>query len=184
MKVTASELPGVVRIDGDRHVDVRGAFAELWQAERFQDLGLDATFVQDNVSTSRRGVVRGLHFQWPHGQGKLVSAVLGTIRDVVVDVRVGSPSFGRSLIEVLDAEAAAALWVPAGFAHGFEVVSELAVVVYKCTGPRVAEAERVVRWDDATLAIGWQTAAPILSERDAGAPTLAELAARGMLPTL
>lgn len=175
-------LPGVVRLEGVRHVDARGSFAELWRADRARAHGVDVAFVQDNVSTSRRGVVRGLHFQWPAPQGKLVCVVAGAIRDVVVDVRVGSPTFGRAMIEALDEESAAALWIPPGFAHGFEVVRD-AVVVYKCSAPRVPEAERVLRWDDPALAIGWTTAAPILSPRDAAAPTLAELAAAGALPT-
>jgi dTDP-4-dehydrorhamnose 3,5-epimerase len=155
--------------------DARGRFVELFNAERYAAHGLDAPFVQDNVSHSHRHVLRGLHLQHPRAQGKLICVVEGEIFDVAVDVRRGSPSFGRWAGFTLSAENAAQLWVPPGFAHGFVVTGEGAVVTYKCTDVYVPSAERTIRWDDPWIGIAWPVSEPTLSARDAAAPTLAAI---------
>ena len=155
--------------------DARGDFRELYRADRYAAAGLTAAFVQDNLSRSRRGVLRGLHLQYPDPQGKLVSALDGAVLDVAVDVRRGSPTFGRVAAIELTAENAVQLWIPPGFAHGFVVLSETAVFAYKCTAPYSPGNELTVRWDDPALDIDWGVAAPILSEKDAAAPMLAEI---------
>lgn len=135
-------------------------------------------FVQDNASVSHRGVLRGLHFQWPHPQGKLLTVLSGAIVDAVVDVRRGSPTFGVGLTVTLDA-AGPQLWIPPGFAHGFVALQDQTVVFYKCTAPRVEAAERRILWSDPALKLAWPTplcAAPRLSDLDARAPRLADLA--------
>lgn len=155
--------------------DERGTFRELWHAERYAALGLDAAFVQDNVSTSRRGVLRGLHVQHPRAQGKLVTVVAGAAFDVAVDVRVGSPTFGRWAGFELTAANAHQLWIPPGFAHGFLVLADDTVFTYKCTDVYSPADEFTVRWDDPAVGIAWPVREPALSPKDAAAPTLAEL---------
>jgi len=165
--------------------DDRGFFLESWNAERWQELlaahGQSAMpFVQDNHSRSARGVLRGLHWQLPpHPQAKLVRCVLGSIFDVAVDLRHGSPSFGQWLGVELSAANRQQLWVPVGFAHGFLTLSEHAEVLYKTTDFWSRSCERALRWDDPDLAIGWPPleSAPLLSEKDGAAPLLAELGA-------
>ena len=155
--------------------DARGDFRELFRADRYRDAGLDATFVQDNLSRSRRGVLRGLHLQSPNPQGKLVAVVAGAVLDVAVDVRRGSPTFGRWAAVELTAENAVQLWIPPGFAHGFVVLGEAATFAYKCTTPYSPADELTVRWDDPALGIDWRVGRPVLSDKDAAAPTLAEI---------
>lgn len=155
--------------------DARGDFRELYRADRYAAAGLDAAFVQDNLSRSRHGVLRGLHLQQPNPQGKLVATVEGAVLDVAVDVRRGSPTFGRWAAIELTAENGAQLWIPPGFAHGFVVLSERASFAYKCTAPYSPADELTVRWDDPALGIDWRVAAPVLSDKDAAAPTLAEI---------
>jgi dTDP-4-dehydrorhamnose 3,5-epimerase len=168
-------LPEVLRIEPRVFTDARGRFAELWQASRYAAQGVPDAFVQDNVSVSQRGVLRGLHFQHPDGQGKLVTALQGAVFDVAVDVRRGSPTFGRWAGAMLDAEAGTQLWVPPGFAHGFLALQDDTVVMYKCTAPYVPAHERVLRWDDPAVGIEWPEPPTLVAPRDATAPLLSEL---------
>jgi dTDP-4-dehydrorhamnose 3,5-epimerase len=175
MKVTQTALPGVLLIEPKLFRDARGHFLESWNRARYADVGLDADFVQDNVSRSGRGVLRGLHFQHPQPQGKLVSALTGEVWDVVVDVRAGSPTFGRWEAFTLSAENARQLWVPRGYAHGFVVRSESAVVGYKCDDFYAPECEQTLLWSDPALGIAWPVEAPLLSEKDRAGRPLAEI---------
>ena len=162
--------------------DERGFFFESWNQQAFNAAAGDTAFVQDNHSRSSRGVLRGLHYQLPpNPQGKLVRCVLGEIFDVAVDIRRSSPTFGQWVGSVLSADNKQQLWVPAGFAHGFLTLSEQAEVLYKTTDFWSRECERAIRWDDPALAIAWPLetlagAEPQLSEKDAVAALLAELA--------
>lgn len=176
MRVDSTALPGVLLLTPAVHRDARGSFHESWQQARYADAGLPDVWLQDNVSRSRKGVLRGLHFQQPTPQAKLVSAVAGVILDVAVDVRVGSPSFGRSVSIALAAGDAQQLYVPPGFAHGFLVLSDEAVVHYKCTAFYAPASERTLLWSDPALRIDWPTAAPILSPKDAAGQRLADFA--------
>jgi dTDP-4-dehydrorhamnose 3,5-epimerase len=162
--------------------DARGYFLEAFHAARYADAGLPAAFVQDNVSLSRRGVLRGLHLQHPNAQGKLVSVLRGEVFDVAVDVRVGSPTFGRWVGEVLSGENLRQLYIPPGYAHGFVVTSDEALFAYKCTAYYDPAAELAVRWDDPAVGIRWPLDDVTLSERDRSAPALADAARRGLLP--
>lgn len=167
MEVIATDLPGVLRLRPRIFSDERGWFAETWNERSFRDAGLPARFVQDNQSFSRRHVLRGLHYQLQQPQGKLVRVLTGCIFDVAVDIRRSSPNFGRWTGVELNAESPETLWIPAGFAHGFLVLSESANVLYKTTDFYLASAERTIRWDDPTLAIAWPlTHAPIVSLKD------------------
>jgi dTDP-4-dehydrorhamnose 3,5-epimerase len=174
MQVTPTEIPGVLVLEPRVFADDRGAFFESFNAESFAAaVGAAFTFVQDNQSTSRRHVLRGLHHQEPRPQGKLVRAVAGTIYDVAADIRHESPTFGRWVGVELSAENRRQLWVPPGLAHGFLVLSESAEVLYKTTDFYAPGCEQCIRWDDPTLAIRWPLAAPpVLSPRDAAAPPL------------
>ncbi len=174
MQVTSTEIPGVLVLEPRVFADDRGSFFESFNARAFAaEVGWEVTFVQDNQSTSRRHVLRGLHYQEPHPQGKLVRAVAGTIFDVAADIRPGSPTFGRWVGVELSAENRRQLWVPEGLAHGFLVLSESAEVLYKTTDFYAPGCEKCLRWDDPTLAIQWPLAAPpVLSPRDAAAPLL------------
>jgi dTDP-4-dehydrorhamnose 3,5-epimerase len=174
MQVVDTGLPGVVLIEPRVHGDSRGFFLETFHAERYAAAGVAGPFVQDNWSRSVRGTLRGLHFQEPDAQGKLVQVVAGSVYDVAVDVRRGSPTFGRWVGYELGGENKRQLWVPPGFAHGFVVLSEVADFLYKCTALYRPEAERAVLWNDPDLAIAWPIAEPLLSARDAAAPRLAD----------
>jgi dTDP-4-dehydrorhamnose 3,5-epimerase len=176
MKVVATELEGVVRIEPTVRHDDRGYFLETWSEQRYADAGLPTRFVQDNLSQSVRGTLRGLHFQHPFDQGKLVSVPVGEVFDVAVDLRVGSPTFGRWVGARLSSDNKHQLYVPPGFAHGFCVTSDHALVAYKCTEFYHPEAEVVLSWDDSTIGIEWPVAQPMLSERDRTAPKLAAIA--------
>ena len=176
MKVIETNLPGCVVIEPAVHGDDRGFFYEAWNAEGFAAHGLPDRFVQSNVSSSTRGVLRGLHYQWPNPQGKLVSLLEGEVYDVAVDIRRGSPHFGRWTAAILSAENKRHLWIPEGFAHGFAVLSERAVFNYLCTAPFDREADASLRWNDASLAIDWPISAPILSAKDERAPWLEDVA--------
>lgn len=175
MKVERLELPDVILVTPIVRGDARGAFHEAWQLARYRDAGLPDHWVQDNVSRSCRNVLRGLHFQHPRAQGKLVSVLMGEIFDVAADVRRGSPTFGRSVSVVLSATSAQQLFVPPGFAHGFVVTSDEAVVNYKCTELYFPDSERTIAWNDPALAIDWPVISPILSVRDAAATRLEDL---------
>ncbi|HKI55563.1 MAG TPA: dTDP-4-dehydrorhamnose 3,5-epimerase [Trueperaceae bacterium] len=174
-------FPEVRLITPRLHRDARGFFLERYRRDAFSEAGIDVVFVQDNHSRSERGTVRGLHFQRPpHAQAKLVSVVRGTIFDVVVDVRSGSPTFGRWAGAVLDDERCRQLFVPAGFAHGFAVRSDIADVLYKVDAPYAPDSEAGLRWDDPALGIDWgvpgsDVDAPIVSDKDRAWPGLSEL---------
>ncbi|MDE2406327.1 MAG: dTDP-4-dehydrorhamnose 3,5-epimerase [Xanthomonadaceae bacterium] len=176
MKVIETGLPGCVVIEPAVFGDARGFFYEGWNAARFGAQGLPTHFVQHNVSRSQRGVLRGLHYQWPnHVQGKLVSVLEGEVYDVAVDIRRGSPTFGQHVAAILSAENKRHFWVPEGFAHGFLTLSEHALFTYLCTAPYDGGSDRNLRWDDPQLAIDWPLAEVSLSGKDAAAPLLAEM---------
>jgi len=175
MEVRETTLPGVLLIVPKVFGDDRGFFLETYHGDRYRDAGIPGPFVQDNLSFSQRGVLRGLHLQHPNGQGKLVQALAGEVFDVAVDVRVGSPTFGRWHGVRLSAQNKHQFYVPEGFAHGFCVVSESALFFYKCTAVYSPAYERSVRWDDPAIAIDWPVAAPTLSPKDAAAPRLAAI---------
>lgn len=175
MKFEPLDIPEVILVTPDVHADERGFFLETYHREKYRRGGIDAEFVQDNHSRSRRGILRGLHAQRARPQGKLVRAVEGEIWDVAVDVRRGSPTFGRWVAATLSAESFRQLWVPPGFLHGFCVTSEVAQVEYKCTALYDRDDELAVAWDDPEIAIDWPVAEPTLSAKDAAAPRLSTL---------
>ncbi|MBW8368454.1 MAG: dTDP-4-dehydrorhamnose 3,5-epimerase [Arenimonas sp.] len=177
MKVIATDLPGCVIIEPAVFGDARGFFYEGWNKSRFAEHGLAPEFVQSNTSSSSRGVLRGLHYQWPNPQGKYVSVLEGEVYDVAVDIRRGSPTFGRSAAAVLSAHNKRHFWIPEGFAHGFVVLSERAIFSYLVTAPYDRAADAGIRWNDASLAIDWPVSAPLLSDKDAAAPFLADVPA-------
>lgn len=179
MRFVPTAIPDVVLVEPDVHGDARGFFLESWQAARYAAGGVDAAFVQDNHSRSVRGTLRGLHAQLaPRAQGKLVRVTAGEVFDVAVDVRRGSPTYGKHVAYTLSAENFRQLWIPPGFVHGFVVTSDAAEFQYKCTDVYDPSTEIVVAWNDPALAIPWPVEEPILSARDARAPTLAEVEAR------
>jgi len=182
LKIIKTELPGCVVIEPAVHGDARGFFYESFNKQRFADAGYALEFVQSNVSRSARGVLRGLHYQWPNPQGKLVSVLEGEVYDVAVDIRVGSPTFGRWAAAILSAQNKRHFWVPEGFAHGFAVLSEYATFVYQCTALYDRASDAGIRWNDAALAIDWPVAEPSLSDKDTKAPFLADVP-RDKLPT-
>lgn len=184
MRFTATTIPEVVLIEPAVHGDPRGYFFEFFHAGKFADAGLDLVFVQDNHSLSQRDTLRGLHAQLRQPQGKLLRVLEGSILDVAVDVRVGSPTFARHVAIELSSENRHMLWVPPGFLHGFYVTSDQAQVEYKCTALYDPSDEYAVAWDDPDLAIAWPTTTPLLSDKDRRAPTLASLRAAGRLPDL
>lgn len=176
MKVTETELPEVLLIEPKVFGDHRGFFLETWNRERYLEAGFpDVEFVQDNHSRSRKGVLRGLHFQLKHPQGKLVQVVTGSVFDVAVDIRVGSPNFGKWVGYELSGENHHQLWVPPGFAHGFCVLSDTVDFVYKCTDLYRPEDEGGVLWNDPAIGIDWHMDVPLLSEKDTANPPLAEI---------
>ncbi|MGB0554515.1 MAG: dTDP-4-dehydrorhamnose 3,5-epimerase [Alphaproteobacteria bacterium] len=174
MKVTPTALPEVLLIEPRVFPDARGHFYESWVGPRYQEAGIDAPFVQDNFSRSTRNTLRGLHFQEPKGQGKLITVLSGKIYDVAVDVRIDSPRYRDWIGIELDGDNPQQLWIPPGFAHGFCVLSAQADFMYKCTEFYAPETERSIHWDDPELAIDWPLDTPILSEKDAAAPFLAD----------
>jgi dTDP-4-dehydrorhamnose 3,5-epimerase len=168
------DLPGVLLFRPLVFRDTRGHFLEAWHEARYAEAGLSRQFIQDNVSVSRQGTLRGLHFQHPNGQGKLVTALAGRIFDVAVDIRLGSPTFGRWTSAELSEHNGHQLWIPPGFAHGFLVLSERAVFGYKCTVYYAADCDHSIRWNDPAIGIRWPMTDPLLSARDAAAPLLAD----------
>lgn len=182
MTVTPTALPEVLLIEPRVLGDARGFFVEAFHGARYGEAGIPGPFVQDNVSLSARGVLRGLHLQHPDGQGKLVSVLRGEVFDVAVDVRVGSPTFGRHVGVVLAAPARAQLFIPPGFAHGFVVTGDEALLTYKCTEYFHPARELTLRWDDPDLAVRWPVGPEIVSEKDARGLSLADAVARGVLP--
>lgn len=176
MKIIPTALPDCVVIEPAVFGDERGFFLETWNADRFVERGLSAAFVQSNVSRSSQGVLRGLHYQWPGPQGKLVSVLDGAVYDVAVDIRRGSPTFGQWTSALLSADNKRQMWIPEGFAHGFAVVSETALLSYLCTAVYDRAADAAVRWDDPAIGIDWPISEPQLSAKDAAAPLLADVA--------
>jgi dTDP-4-dehydrorhamnose 3,5-epimerase len=175
MKVIPTALPEVLIVEPKLFGDHRGFFLETYQLSRYAESGISRPFVQDNLSRSAYGVLRGLHLQNPSTQGKLVSALRGKVLDVAVDVRVGSPNFGRHVAVELSEDNRRQLWVPRGFAHGFAVLTETADFYYKCDNSYSPKDEIVVRWDDPAIGISWGVENPALSARDAAAPYLADV---------
>lgn len=183
----AGDLPDLLIVEPEVHADERGRFLETFREERYREAGIEGPFVQDNLARSRRGVLRGLHFQHPNAQGKLVQVLRGAVHDVAVDVRVGSDTFGRWAGVRLTADNHRQLWIPPGFAHGYLALEEPAEVHYKCTEVYHPESEHALRWDDPAVGIDWPLeeagpGAPVLSDRDASAPGLEALRERGALP--
>lgn len=175
MKFEETSLPGVIQVTPTIFADDRGHFMETWQSSKFANHGIDAKFVQDNVTQSTRGTLRGLHYQVEQAQGKLVRVAQGEAFDVAVDLRRSSPQYGQWVGVVLSAENKRQLWLPPGFAHGFLVLSETAEFEYKCTDYYAPKFERSIRWNDPDIGIDWPLAdgeQPMLSEKDAAAPLL------------
>lgn len=175
MTVTDAPLPGLKIIEPAVFRDQRGFFLETYHQRRYCDAGIDTVFVQDNYSRSGRGTIRGLHIQVTSPQAKLVRVVHGVIFDVAVDVRRGSPTFGRWFGETLSADNFKQLYIPGGFAHGFAVVSNYAEIEYKCSAFYDPADEISIRWDDPAIGVEWPVTSPILSPRDAAAKPLSEV---------
>ncbi len=174
MQVIETKLPGVLIVEPKVFGDDRGFFMETWNQERYADKVTSEIFVQDNVSFSRKGVLRGLHFQKINPQGKLVYVLQGEVFDVAVDIRVGSPHFGQWTSVVLSSDNKRQFFIPAGFAHGFVVTSETALFVYKCTDKYNPQSEGSVLWNDPALNIPWPVATPELSAKDTVGTVLAD----------
>jgi len=177
MRVTPTAFPQVLLIEPRVFKDHRGHFLEIYQAARYLEHGIPTRFVQDILSYSQKGVLRGLHYQLGRPQGKLVAVVQGSVFDVVVDLRRSSPHFGKWLSMILDARSCRQLYIPEGFAHGFCVISDSATVLYKCTDYYAPQEERGIRWDDPALGINWPVVEPILSPKDQAFPFLESLPA-------
>lgn len=172
MKIVETDLAGVVVVEPKVFGDARGFFYETWQKERYEDAGIKGTFVQDNVSFSRKGVLRGLHYQQPHSQGKLVSVLQGEVFDVAVDIRAGAPQFGKWTGVILSGENHRQLWIPEGFAHGFCVLSDTAYFSYKCTDVYTPACEGGILWNDPDIGIKWPMEEVVLSDKDQIYPLL------------
>jgi dTDP-4-dehydrorhamnose 3,5-epimerase len=177
MKVIETALPGALILEPQVFGDARGFFYESYNKTKYHEAGITVDFIQSNVSRSARGVLRGLHYQWPNPQGKLVSVLEGEVYDVAVDIRRGSPTFGQSAGVMLTADNHRHFWVPEGFAHGFCVLSEFATFTYQCTALYDAEADAGIRWNDADLGIDWPLSEPLLSDKDSKTPFLKDVAA-------
>jgi dTDP-4-dehydrorhamnose 3,5-epimerase len=172
LKVTETALPGVLIIDPVVHGDQRGFFLETWKADQYRSIGIKESFVQDNHSRSEKNVLRGLHFQKSHPQGKLVRVARGSVFDVAADIDPLSPTYGRWVGVELNDESMRQFYVPPGYAHGFCVLSEIADFLYKCTDYYRADDEMGIFWNDPDLAIDWPVQNPSLSQRDQNLPVL------------
>jgi dTDP-4-dehydrorhamnose 3,5-epimerase len=175
LRFTACEIPGVVLVEPEVHTDDRGFLLETYHASKYREGGIDAAFVQDNHSSSSKGTLRGLHAQSPHPQGKLVRVLEGEVFDVVVDVRRGSPAYGKFVTATLSSENFRQIYAPPGLVHGFVVLSEIAQVAYKCTDFFHPESAFGIAWNDPELGIPWPLDEPTLSPKDAAAPLLSEV---------
>jgi dTDP-4-dehydrorhamnose 3,5-epimerase len=175
LEFVGTDLPGVVLVEPQVHGDDRGFFLETYHAEKYREGGIRERFVQDNHSRSSYGILRGLHAQAPVAQGKLLRVIEGEVFDVAVDVRIGSPAFGKQVSVLLSAENFKQIYVPPGMLHGFVVTSEVAQVEYKCTDLYRHEQEFSVLWNDPELAIPWPVTDPVLSDKDRNAPLLREV---------
>ncbi|MBP7827069.1 MAG: dTDP-4-dehydrorhamnose 3,5-epimerase [Verrucomicrobia bacterium] len=182
MNVTEFEIAGLRLIEPRVFGDARGFFLESWNERRYRDAGTPGPFVQDNLSFSRRGTLRGLHFQNPSAQAKLVSVLQGEVFDVAVDVRRSSPTFGRWQGVTLSAENKQQFFIPPGFAHGFAVLSETALFFYKCTAFYAPEHEVTLAWNDPDIGIRWPLADPVLSEKDQRGWRLQDIPAEKLFP--
>lgn len=172
MKIIPTRLDGVVVVEPKVFTDARGYFFETYQANRYREKGIDSEFVQDNLSYSVKNTLRGLHYQYPHGQAKLVSVIKGEVFDVAVDIRIGSPNFGKWVGVILSAENHRQLFIPEGFAHGFCVLSDDAVFSYKCSEYYSSQSEHGFVWNDPKVGIEWPVVSPLLSEKDGKYPCL------------
>ena len=172
MKIRSLEIPELKIVELPLFHDARGHVVEMLSAKHFAALGLPVEYRQDNRSVSKRGVVRGLHYQLKHPQGKLIACTRGSVWDVAVDIRVGSPTFRRWVAVELSEDKPELLWIPEGFAHGFCVLSESAYVEYKCTASYGADDQHGILWSDQSLGVTWPVSSPTLSDRDANLPSL------------
>jgi dTDP-4-dehydrorhamnose 3,5-epimerase len=166
LKVTPTSIPDVLIIEPDVFEDERGFFMETYHEKRYREMGIDANFVQDNLSYSKKGVLRGLHYQYPNAQAKLIHVIQGEIFDVAVDLRINSLTFGKWVGEILSNTNKKQFLIPADFAHGFCVLSETALVAYKCNTFYSAEDEKGILWNDPDLKIAWPLQNPLVSEKD------------------
>lgn len=182
MNVITCDIPGLLLIEPKVFGDARGFFLETWNQKRYEDAGVSGRFVQDNISFSRRGILRGLHFQNPRAQGKLLQVLQGEVFDVAVDLRRSSAQFGRWHGVHLSAENKRQFYVPPGFAHGFAVLSETALFHYKCTESYSPTDEVVLRWNDPAVGIEWPLQDPLLSDRDAKGLPLADIPVDRLFP--
>lgn len=178
MKILKTSLPGVLIIEPQIFEDRRGYFMETYHHNKYDEVGLNCNFVQDNLSCSVYGTLRGLHFQHPHGQAKLVQVMFGEVFDVAVDIRLSSPTFGQWIGEYLSDENRRQLFIPPGFAHGFYVVSDKAVFSYKCSDFYSPESEHGILWSDPHLGIDWPTNTPLLSDKDSKYSVLKDIPAK------
>jgi len=175
VELTKTEIEDVLEVKTGQFDDDRGFFTETYSLPVWTNAGFEGTFVQDNLSKSSKGTLRGLHYQLStHGMGKLVRVVSGAVFDVAVDLRRGSPSFGKWVGRTLSAENGIALWVPVGFAHGFVALEDDTLVWYKCTGSHAPEAERAVRYSDPNIGVEWPIEPTVVSQKDEDAPLLAD----------
>lgn len=175
MKISETKIPGVLIFEPAIFSDDRGLFLETWSWQRYHDVGVSASFLQDNVSVSKKHTLRGLHYQHPHGQGKLVQVLSGRIMDVAVDIRFGSPTFAQTVSTILSESNHKQMYIPPGFAHGFCVMSDSAIFSYKCTDYYNASAEGGIIWNDPDLGIDWPIDSPVLSTKDAAYPRLKDI---------
>jgi len=175
VKIIQTGLPGVLLVEPALFTDQRGTFLESYRMDRYENDGIGCRFVQDNTSISRQGVLRGLHFQYPHSQAKLITVTSGEIFDVAVDIRRGSPTYLKWVGAILSSENHHQLFIPKGFAHGFVALSQMAVVDYKMDEYYHRESDRVILWNDPAIGIKWPGNGHILSEKDANAPRISGL---------
>jgi dTDP-4-dehydrorhamnose 3,5-epimerase len=175
MKVVPTEIPAVLLIEPAVFQDSRGFFLETYRHDKYHRFGIETKFVQDNLSYSRKNVLRGLHFQWPNPQAKLVQVLEGAVFDVAVDIRRGSPTFGKSTGQILSSENKRQLFIPEGFAHGFFTISDTALFMYKCSDYYNPSAEKGILFSDPHIHIKWPEGRPILSDKDAQHPLLKDL---------
>ena len=175
MNIKETKFPGVLVLEPDVFSDDRGFFLETWHSARYEKAGIRESFVQDNISFSKKGVLRGLHFQYPQSQGKLVQVLSGEVVDVAVDIRKGSPTFGKWISEVLSEMNHRQVYIPSGFAHGYCVLSETAIFSYKCTDFYNPASEGGIIWNDPDINIDWPFKEPGLSLKDASFPRLKDI---------
>jgi dTDP-4-dehydrorhamnose 3,5-epimerase len=175
MNVKETKLPGVLILEPKVFPDDRGYFLETWNSTRYEQAGIPGPFVQDNISFSTKWILRGLHFQYPQSQGKLIQVLSGEVMDIVVDIRVGSPTYSQWIGEVLSESNHRQMYVPPGFAHGYCVTSEAAHFSYKCTDFYNPATEHGIIWNDPDIGIEWPIAEPILSPKDNAYPRLKDL---------